>query len=78
MTFPNRDPKAFLSNGDNERIFQMLRDAKEKALGGCSMNAKMLMNLLKVEGGRDVLLSIATPPQLREIKNLADRYQAPT
>ncbi len=70
--------KGFLNatrSAEARRIIEMIDDAKSKALSGSAMHAQMLMNLLKVEGGRETLWSLTTAAQRRDIAYLAKQWK---
>lgn len=60
-----------------QQIHAMVYNAREKALAGCSMHAQMLMNLLKVEGGREVLWAATNAAQRKIIKDTAKNWRPP-
>jgi hypothetical protein len=54
-------------SAETRRIFELIEDAKTKALHGSAMHAQMLMNLLKVEGGKETLWALTNAKQRRDI-----------
>jgi hypothetical protein len=65
-------------SAETRRIFEMIDDAKTKALGGSAMHAQMLMNLLKVEGGKETLWALTNAAQRRDIAACAKLWKPVT
>jgi len=62
-------------SNETRRIFELIDDAKHKALSGSAMHAQMLMNLLKVEGGKETLVALTTAAQRRDIAACAKLWK---
>lgn len=60
---------------ETKRIFDMVEEAKKLALSGSAMHAQMLMNLLKVPGGRETLWELTSAKERRDIQYLARTYK---
>jgi hypothetical protein len=62
-------------SAETKRVFDMVEDAKKLALSGSAMHAQMLMNLLKVPGGRETLWQLTSAKERRDIQYLARTYK---